>query len=66
MAIRINISFKIFFLETIDVPLVGLFKICMNGPEILNIFRTGSEKPQKLAKSLKSSPEPQMNKKSVL
>jgi hypothetical protein len=37
------------------VPLVGLFKICLHGSEISNIFQTGSEKPQKLAKSLKIS-----------
>jgi hypothetical protein len=61
-ALRVNISLKIFFSETIiprklifgrNVRWVGLFKICLNGSEILNIFRTGSEKPQKLAKSLK-------------
>jgi hypothetical protein len=61
-ALRVNISLKIFFSETIiprklifgrNVPWVGLFKICSNGSEILNIFRTGSEKPRKIAKSLK-------------
>jgi hypothetical protein len=36
-----------------NVPWVDLFIICSNGSEILIIFRTGSEKPQKLAKSLK-------------
>jgi hypothetical protein len=35
------------------IPWVVLSKICSYGYEILNIFRTGSEKPQKLAKSLK-------------
>jgi hypothetical protein len=70
---RINISLKIFFSETIiprklifgrNVPWVGLIIICSNGSEIPNVFRTGSEKPQKLTKS--SSPElqvPQVNKK---
>jgi hypothetical protein len=44
-----------------NVAWVGLFIICLNGSEILIIFRTGSEKPRKLAKSLKIfSPEPQM------
>jgi hypothetical protein len=60
--LNINISLKIFS-ETIiprkrifgrNVPWVGLFKICSNSSEILNIFRTGSEKPRKLAKSLKN------------
>jgi hypothetical protein len=32
---------------------VVLFKICSYGSEIPNNFRTGSEKPKKLAKSLK-------------
>jgi hypothetical protein len=32
---------------------VVLSKICSNGSKILNFFPTGSEKPQKLAKSLK-------------
>jgi hypothetical protein len=32
---------------------VVLSKICSYGSEIPNIFRTGSEKPRKLAKSLK-------------
>jgi hypothetical protein len=36
-----------------NVPWVGLFKICSNGSEIPNIFRTGSEKPRKLANYLK-------------
>jgi hypothetical protein len=31
----------------------GLLYICSYGSEIPNIFRTGSEKPRKLAKSLK-------------
>ena len=61
-ALRVNISLKIFFSETIiprklifgrNVPWVGLFKICSNGSEIPNNFRTGSEKPRKQAKSLK-------------
>jgi hypothetical protein len=61
-ALRVNNSLKIYFSETIiprklilcsNVPWVGLFKICSQGSEIPNIFRTGSEKPQKLAKSLK-------------
>jgi hypothetical protein len=60
--VRVNISLKIFFSETIiprklifgrNVPWVSLFKICSNGSEIPNIFRPGSEKPQKLAKYLK-------------
>jgi hypothetical protein len=60
--LRVNISLKIFFSETIipmklifgrNVPWVGLFKICSNGSEIQNIFRTGSEKPRKIAQSLK-------------
>jgi hypothetical protein len=29
---------------TLEQFLGGLFKICSNGSEILNIFRTGSEK----------------------
>jgi hypothetical protein len=36
-----------------NVPWVGLFIICSNGSEIPIIFRTGSEKPGKLAKTLK-------------
>jgi hypothetical protein len=61
-ALRVNNSLKKFFSETIiprklifgmNVSWVGLFKICSNGSEILIIFRTGSGKPQKLAKSLK-------------
>jgi hypothetical protein len=57
----VNISLKIFS-ETIiprmlifgmNVPWVGLFIICSNGSEIPIIFRTGSEKPRKLAKFLK-------------
>jgi hypothetical protein len=32
-----------------NVSCVGLFKICSNGLEFLNIFQTGSEKPQKVA-----------------
>jgi hypothetical protein len=54
VCIHINISLKIS--ETIiprNVPWVGLFKICSNGSEILNIFQTGSEKQRKLAQSLK-------------
>jgi hypothetical protein len=55
-----NNSLKIFS-ETIiprklfcrNVPWVGLFKIYSHGSEISNIFRTGSEKPRKLAKFLK-------------
>jgi hypothetical protein len=35
------------------VPWGVLFKICSRGSEIPNIFRTGSEKPGKKAKSLK-------------
>jgi hypothetical protein len=35
-----------------NVPWIGLFKIWLHGSEILNIFRTGSEKPRKIAKSL--------------
>jgi hypothetical protein len=51
---------KIFFSEMIiprklifgrNVPCVGLFKICSYGSEYF--FRTGNEKPRKLAKSLK-------------
>jgi hypothetical protein len=30
-----------------NVPWVGLFKICLHGSEILNIFPTGSEKNTK-------------------
>jgi hypothetical protein len=61
-ALRVNNSLKIFFSETIiprklifgmNVPWVGLFKICSNGSENPIIFRTGSEKPQELAKSVK-------------
>jgi hypothetical protein len=60
VGVRVNISLKIFS-ETIiprklifgsNVPWVGLFKICLNGSEIPNIFQTGSEKPQKLAEYL--------------
>jgi hypothetical protein len=56
--VRVNISLKLFFSETIiprklifcrNVPWVGIFKICSQGSEIPNNFRTGSEKPQKLA-----------------
>jgi hypothetical protein len=36
-----------------NVPWGVLFKICSRGSEILNIFRTGSEKLGKKAKSLK-------------
>jgi hypothetical protein len=31
-----------------------LVKICLHGSEIPNMFRTGSEKPQKIAKSFKT------------
>jgi hypothetical protein len=60
--LRVNISLKIFFSETIiprklivgrNVSCVGLFKMCLNDSEIPNIFRTGSEKPRKLANYLK-------------
>jgi hypothetical protein len=36
---------------SINNPWVGLLKIYSHGSVILNIFRTGSEKPQKLARS---------------
>jgi hypothetical protein len=36
-----------------NVCWVGLFINCLNGSEIPIIFQTGSEKPRKLAKSLK-------------
>ena len=36
-----------------NVPWGVLFKICSSGSEIPNIFRTGSEKPRKLANYLK-------------
>jgi hypothetical protein len=36
-----------------NVPWVVLFKICSYGSEILNNFRTGSEKLPKIALSLK-------------
>jgi hypothetical protein len=36
-----------------NVPWVSTEPLCWHGSEILNIFRTGSEKPQKLAKPLK-------------
>jgi hypothetical protein len=54
--VRVNISLKIFFSETIiprklifgmNVPWGGLFIICSNGSEIPIIFRTGSENPRK-------------------
>ena len=60
--VHVNFSLNIFFSETTtprelifgrNVPWVVLFKICSYGYEIPNIFRTGSEKPRKLAKSLK-------------
>jgi hypothetical protein len=59
--VRICVTRQNFFkdLQTIklifgrNVPWVGLFNICLNGFEIPNIFRTGSEKPRKLTKSLK-------------
>jgi hypothetical protein len=46
-----------------NVPLVGLFKICSHGSEILNIFLTGAEKPQK-SLIIFSITVPQMNKNS--
>jgi hypothetical protein len=60
-ALCVNISLKIFSESIIyrklifgtNVPWVGYIKICSNGSEIPNIFRTGSEKPRNLAKSLK-------------
>jgi hypothetical protein len=59
--VRVNFSLNIFFSETTprelifgrNVPWVVLFKFCSYGSEIPNNFRTGSEKPRKLAKSLK-------------
>jgi hypothetical protein len=60
--VRVNFSLNLFFSETTthrelifgkNVPWVVLFKICLYGSEIPNNFRTGSEKPRKLAKSLK-------------
>jgi hypothetical protein len=59
----VNISFNIFFLETIttkkpifcrNVPWVGLFKFCSQDSFIPNIYRTGSGKPLRKAKSLKN------------
>jgi hypothetical protein len=56
--VRGNFSLNIFFLETTtprelifgrNVPWVVLFKICSYGSEILNNFRTGSEKLPKIA-----------------
>jgi hypothetical protein len=58
----INFSLNIFFLETItprklifcrNVPWGVLFKFYSRGSEILNIFRTESEKLGRIAKSLK-------------
>jgi hypothetical protein len=52
LRVRVNNSLKIFFSETIiptklifcrNVPWVGLFKICSQGFEIPNIFRTGKK-----------------------
>jgi hypothetical protein len=60
--VHVNNSLKIFLSENIitrklifcrELHWVVLSKICLYGSKIPNIFRTGSEKPRKLAKSLK-------------
>jgi hypothetical protein len=42
-----------------NVPWFRLLKICLHGSQIQNICQTGSEKPQKLTKSLKKSSSPE-------